>query len=76
MDRMIEYAPLLLEGTIVTVLLALGAALLATTLGGLGAAGKLSWSRWLRGLVFGYTSLVRGVPARASSPAASSTAPT
>lgn len=62
MDRMIEYAPLLLEGTIVTVLLALGAALLATTLGGLGAAGKLSGSRWLRGLVFGYTSLVRGVP--------------
>ncbi len=62
MDQLIQYIPLLLRGALVTVSLAVISLGLATFLGALGAAGRLS--RWwiTRTTVLGYTSLVRGVP--------------
>jgi len=62
MQNLIEYAPLLARGALTTVLLALAALALATALGGLGAAGKIRGGMLLRSLVFGYTTIVRGVP--------------
>ena len=40
MDKLIEYAPLLARGTLVTIALALVSLALATLLGGLAAAGR------------------------------------
>jgi len=62
MENLIEYAPLLARGALITVLLALAALAMATVLGGLGAMGKISGGRIVRLLVFGYTTIVRGVP--------------
>ncbi|MEL7275462.1 MAG: ABC transporter permease subunit [Pseudomonadota bacterium] len=62
MDTILEYAPLLAGGTATTVLLFLCAAVFATLMGALGAAGKLAAGRAWRWLVMGYTTLVRGVP--------------
>lgn len=62
MGSLIRYAPLLAQGALVTVALALLSLALATLLGALGAAGRLGGSRLGRGLVLGYTTLVRGVP--------------
>jgi len=62
MENLIQYAPLLAKGALTTVLLALSALVMATALGGLGAAGKLSGGRITRSVVFAYTTLVRGVP--------------
>lgn len=62
MDDLIAYIPLLMRGVGVTVSLALLSFALATALGALGAAGRLSGG-WLgRAGVTTYTSLVRGVP--------------
>jgi His/Glu/Gln/Arg/opine family amino acid ABC transporter permease subunit len=62
MENLIRYAPVLAGGALVTIALALLALALATLLGGLGAAGKLAGGTAVRGLVMGYTTLVRGVP--------------
>jgi His/Glu/Gln/Arg/opine family amino acid ABC transporter permease subunit len=61
-EQLIEYAPLLGRGTVVTVLLAVISLALATLLGGLGAAGKLGGGALSRGIVQIYTTIVRGVP--------------
>lgn len=62
MGALLEYAPILLTGALVTVSLALASLVLATLLGALGAAGKLSASRPARVAATAYTTLVRGVP--------------
>lgn len=62
MDKLIEYTPLLLRGCRVTAGVAVLALLLATFLGALGAAGKLSHSPVSRGAAQTYTSVVRGIP--------------
>ncbi|MXU65472.1 ABC transporter permease [Oceanomicrobium pacificus] len=59
---LIDYIPLLLRGAVVTISLALLGLLLATVLGALGAAGKLSGGRIAGALVRLYTTIVRGVP--------------
>ncbi len=56
------YLPSLLEGLRLTLGVALSSLLLATVLGLLGAAAKLSHSRLLRGIAATYTTLIRGVP--------------
>ncbi|MEM9145591.1 MAG: ABC transporter permease subunit [Pseudomonadota bacterium] len=62
MGALLDYAPLLGEGAVVTVTLAVLSLLLATALGVLGAAAKLSrkW-RWTAPAAL-YTTIVRGVP--------------
>ncbi len=62
MENLIRYAPLLAGGAVTTVSLALLSLALATLLGGLGAAGKIAGGPIARGVVFVYTSVVRGVP--------------
>ncbi|HVL21949.1 MAG TPA: ABC transporter permease subunit [Amaricoccus sp.] len=62
MESLIRYAPLLASGAMVTAALAVLSLVLATLLGMLGAAGKLAGGPVTRGLVLGYTTLVRGVP--------------
>jgi His/Glu/Gln/Arg/opine family amino acid ABC transporter permease subunit len=62
MENLIRYAPLLASGAIVTVSLALLSLALATLLGGLGAAGRLGGGPVVRGAIFAYTTLMRGVP--------------
>lgn len=62
MDRLIEYAPLLARGALVTIALALVSLALATLLGGLAAAARIGGGRAGRGAVLAYTSIVRGVP--------------
>lgn len=62
MDRLIEYAPLLAQGALVTIALALVALVLATLLGGLAAAARIGGGRVGRNAVLAYTSIVRGVP--------------
>ncbi|MDH3666740.1 MAG: ABC transporter permease subunit [Paracoccaceae bacterium] len=62
LDKLLEFAPLLGRGVLVTVGVAVLALVLATALGALGAAAKLS-----RNLIFNwvaqvYTTIVRGVP--------------
>jgi His/Glu/Gln/Arg/opine family amino acid ABC transporter permease subunit len=61
-ENLVRYAPLLAGGAVVTISLALLALALATTLGALGAAGRLGGGPVARGLVVAYTTLVRGVP--------------
>jgi His/Glu/Gln/Arg/opine family amino acid ABC transporter permease subunit len=62
MDKLIEYAPLLARGALVTIALALVSLALATFLGALAAAGRIAGGPVGRGAVFAYTSIVRGVP--------------
>ena len=62
MENLIEYAPLLLRGAATTIMLALASLLMATFLGGLGAVAKISGTKVTRAAVFGYTTIVRGVP--------------
>ena len=62
MDSLIGYIPLLLKGALITVTLAVLSQVLATILGGLGAAGKLAGGRIAQAVVWAYTTLVRGVP--------------
>ncbi len=56
------YAPALLQGTLLTLALALASLLLAATLGLAFASARLSRSRGLVALSLAYTTLVRGVP--------------
>lgn len=62
MDSIWEYRGLLLEGTAVTVQLALSSLLLAVVLGLFGASAKLSKNPVSQRLAGAYTTLVRGVP--------------
>ena len=62
MDSIWEYRVLLLEGTAVTVRLALGSLLLSVVLGLIGASAKLSANAVPRNIAGAYTTLVRGVP--------------
>lgn len=62
MENLIRYAPILASGTLVTVALAVLSLALATSLGALGAAGKLGAGRIGQGVVMTYTTIVRGVP--------------
>ena len=62
MERLLEFAPLLGRGVLVTVGVAVLALVLATVLGALGATAKLSRRRVLRWIAQAYTTIVRGVP--------------
>ncbi len=62
MENLLAYAPLLGEGAVVTISLAVLSLGLATALGVLGAAAKLSRGLLWRGLSQVYTTIVRGVP--------------
>lgn len=62
MGQLIEYAPLLLGGALVTIALALVSLALATALGALAAAARLGGGPIGRGAVFAYAAIVRGVP--------------
>ncbi|MCB1968904.1 MAG: ABC transporter permease subunit [Geminicoccaceae bacterium] len=62
MNQLIEYLPLLLRGASVTVALAVLSLLLATLLGGLGAAAKIGGGTVARMVAAVYTTIVRGVP--------------
>lgn len=62
MDKLIEYAPLLAQGALVTIALALVSLIFATALGALAAAGRIGGGPVARTAVFAYTSIVRGVP--------------
>jgi His/Glu/Gln/Arg/opine family amino acid ABC transporter permease subunit len=62
MDKLIEYAPLLARGALVTIALALVSLALATVLGGLAAMGRIAGGPISRWTIFVYTSIVRGVP--------------
>ncbi|MDF2231920.1 ABC transporter permease subunit [Albimonas sp. CAU 1670] len=62
MDKLLDYLPLLMGGALTTVALAVCSALLATSLGLLGAWGKVGGGRIARGAVFVYTTLGRGIP--------------
>ncbi|MEQ8355022.1 MAG: ABC transporter permease subunit [Kiloniellaceae bacterium] len=61
-DKLVEYIPLLLEGAVVTVTVALVSLVIALALGLLTAAMKLSKSRLGRGVAGTYTTVIRGVP--------------
>jgi len=58
----IEYAPLLGRGALVTISVAVLSLVLATGLGVLGAAAKLSKRGLWRSVGMGYTTIVRGIP--------------
>ncbi len=62
MDKLIEYAPLLARGTLVTIALALASLALATLLGAIAAAGRIAGGKAAQTSVFLYSGLVRGVP--------------
>ena len=62
MTLLLDYLPLLLQGALVTIALALCSLVAATALGLLGAAGRLGGGPIARGAVFAYTSLGRGIP--------------
>ena len=62
MDSVWEYRMLLLEGTIVTVELAVGSLFFSVVLGLIGAMAKLSNSRVANRVAGSYTTLIRGVP--------------
>ena len=62
MDSVWQYRTLLLEGTVVTVQLALFSLLLAVIFGLIGATAKLSKNHAARKTAGAYTTLVRGVP--------------
>lgn len=56
------YSQVIIQGTIVTLELALSSVLLAVIIGLIGAGGKLSRNRVVSGLFGAYTTLIRGVP--------------
>ena len=62
MESVWEYRMLLLEGTIVTVELAVGSLFFSVVLGLIGAMAKLSNSRVANRVAGSYTTLIRGVP--------------
>ncbi|MGR3717420.1 MAG: ABC transporter permease [Thermohalobaculum sp.] len=62
MDNLIEYAPLLGSGVLVTVSVAVLSLVLATALGALAASAKLSGKFVPGAIAHTYTTLVRGVP--------------
>jgi His/Glu/Gln/Arg/opine family amino acid ABC transporter permease subunit len=62
LDKLIEYTPLLGRGLLVTVSVAVLALVLATLLGAVGSAAKLSRNLAPRVVAQGYTTIVRGVP--------------
>ena len=62
LDKLIEFAPLLGTGVLVTVSVAVLALVLATALGALGAWAKLSRRFTANALAQVYTTIVRGVP--------------
>ena len=62
MNSLIEYAPLLGSGVLVTVSVAVLSLLLATALGTLGASAKLSRKLAPRAIAQVYTTIVRGIP--------------
>jgi len=62
LERLLEFAPLLGRGVLVTASVAVLALILATFLGALGAAAKLAGGLMQRGAAQTYTSIVRGIP--------------
>ena len=64
METVWAYRGLLLDGTVVTVQLAIASLLLAVFFGLLGATAKLSSNRLSRHIAGAYTTLIRGVPDR------------
>lgn len=62
MNHLIEYAPLLGGGVLVTISLAVLSLVLATALGALAASAKLSGKFVLGAIAHAYTTLVRGIP--------------
>lgn len=56
------YSQVIIQGTIVTLELALSSVLLAVIIGLIGAGGKLSRNKVVSGLFGAYTTLIRGVP--------------
>ncbi len=62
MDTVISYMPSIIDGTLMTVALAVGSVLLSVVLGLLGAWAKLSKSRFAQNVGGAYTTLIRGVP--------------
>lgn len=62
MNLLLEYQTQLIDGTIMTITLALTSLVIALTFGLLGAWAKLSANRLARRLAGAYTTIVRGVP--------------
>jgi histidine transport system permease protein len=62
MDTVVAYMPSILQGTLITIAIALGSVVLAVLLGLLGAWAKLSKSRLAQNIGAAYTTLIRGVP--------------
>lgn len=62
MENLINYWPLIMKGTLVTIELALLSLLLAVVLGLLGAWGKLSKSKTAHFVAETYTTVIRGIP--------------
>jgi His/Glu/Gln/Arg/opine family amino acid ABC transporter permease subunit len=56
------YSHVIIQGTLVTLELALSSVVLALIIGLIGAGGKLSKNRVISGLFGAYTTLIRGVP--------------
>ena len=56
------YSQVIIQGTLVTLELALSSVLLAVIIGLIGAGGKLSKNRLISGIFGCYTTLIRGVP--------------
>ncbi len=56
------YSHVIIQGTLVTLELALSSVLLALVIGLIGAGGKLSKNRAISGIFGAYTTLIRGVP--------------
>ncbi len=56
------YSHVIIQGTLVTLELALSSVLLALIIGLIGAGGKLSKNRLISGIFGAYTTLIRGVP--------------
>ena len=62
MYRLYGYSQVIIQGTLVTLELALSSVVLAVIIGLIGAGGKLSKSRIISGFFGAYTTLIRGVP--------------
>ena len=62
METVVAYMPSILQGTWITIAIALCSVILAVLLGLLGAWAKLSRSRLARNIGAAYTTLIRGVP--------------
>lgn len=62
MTLLLDYAPLLAKGALVTIALAVLSLVLATALGAVAAAAKIRGGRIARGITFLYTTIVRGIP--------------